>query len=161
MTLIEIMEYCNGNLMELDGSFSMRLLVEELYRGKSDVEELTDFLGELNARTRRDFDQKLEAWLMDSRQFMPGPKERLMYRLRLENAIFALQFICGLPGKRTQPQLHLDTRLLEEALLWAMTSLWDFSYAICCHRAARAYFAGLDTILVPRIPGSVPPHWMN
>lgn len=84
-------------------------------------------LYELDMNERSSLEPKLKKWLMDMTGFTSTPRERLAFRLRLDNAVNYLPRLAEDTKTACQVELELPSSQPEEALYWALTVFWHLS----------------------------------
>lgn len=162
MEFIELAEYCNGQLKGIEAFLGDRDILREVYNGHMEVSEVYEFLARFNFEKRGRVDAIINRYLLDLHPPNADPDVLLFMKLRLECAIFNLSLLNQtLGGRATLHRMPNHEESLEEAELWALTGLWDFGSYSFLARASRCYCAGLRSALVPNIPGTQDPDWMD
>ena len=128
MKLSEIANHCLKLQSELGETFMIpRLISESISVVPTDWRLLAQDLHRLDMALRDSFEPKLNRWLMDKVGFKSTPRERLIFRLRLDNAVNALPSFSDHTIHACQVELDLPCSQPEEAIFWAMTAFWHLS----------------------------------
>ena len=91
--------------------------------------------------------KKLDGALMDFQRHFSTAGELLMVRLRIENAIRMLTVL-----SKAKVPCEVKTTIREEALLWALTTLWTAAGVQWVYRTAQAFHEGQPSALPWPIP---------
>ena len=156
---VEIAEYCNGWLNHVRKHCEGIREIDTIWPGGKDAHAVAEFLQARNFHNRASIEAAVSRHLMDGATLGLDSETLLFLTLRLECAIFTLS--CWNQSLKGRGTLHQSSTVPEEAMAWALTGLWDTNCYMFLARAARAYCAGLDSALVPSIPGSSDPPWMD
>lgn len=97
--------------------------------------------------TRETLDKKIDTALMDFAKNPETAAESFMFRLRVESAIAMLSILT-----KSRLALELKTEIPEEAVVWALNTLWRGSCAQWAYRTAAAFLAGRPSALEFRFP---------
>lgn len=76
-----------------------------------------------------DFETDVERMLMDGIRPNLTDKFKLIFRIRLENALHALGVLQGEDGPRSHASFSVESPSREEALLWSLEELWKMTGA--------------------------------
>lgn len=139
MNFETIAEYCMGAFLPLMKERTELDIFQSIYSGRADAVSIARFLHELEIETRDKLVEKLDHKLMDMTNAMITPAEQLMFMLRLENAIVILDLLSRQTISRRQLVCELSTAIPDEALLWAISCLWDTTGLDHLHRVAEAF----------------------
>lgn len=90
---------------------------------------------------------KLDRTFMDFGHDRTTAGELLMVRLRLENAISMLTVL-----SKAKVPCEVKTKIREEALLWALTTMWTVAGIQWAYRTAVAFLEGRPSALELRSP---------
>ncbi len=90
---------------------------------------------------------KLDRTFMDFGHDRTTAGELLMVRLRLENAISMLTVL-----SKAKVPCEVKTKIREEALLWALTTMWTVAGIQWAYRTAVAFLEGRPSALEFRSP---------
>lgn len=104
-----------------------RLISESISVVPTDWRLLAQDLHRLDMALLDSFEPKLNRWLMDKVGFKSTPRERLIFRLRLDNAVNVLPSFSDHTIQACQVELDLPCSQPEEAIYWAMTAFWHLS----------------------------------
>ena len=141
MELEDILQICDNLLASNLSEGTTKELVEEIRPIGKDSRDLSAFLVEVELHVRNKLNEKIEKAFMDMTASEKNLGEALMFRLRLENAVFILSCLCR---KKDRIACHLDTELEEEAACWALSSLWEIGGVRWLHRTADALCRGSE-----------------
>jgi hypothetical protein len=97
--------------------------------------------------TRETLDKKIDTALMDFAKNPETAAESFMFRLRVESAIVMLSILTN-----SKISLELKTEIPEEAVVWALNTLWRGSCAQWAYRTAAAFLEGRPSALELRSP---------
>ncbi|MGN0888420.1 MAG: hypothetical protein ACI4UY_05995 [Kiritimatiellia bacterium] len=141
MKLEDIEKNCSQMLYRLGPEFDPEGILGEIGATWNDVHELVETLAAFDFSLRSRVDEAISRKMMDEVPMRSSPAMRLMYRLRLENALDTLNCLCrGYSGA-----IQVDPLTDEEALLWALTNLWRLTAPLCLHRLARRICGDIRT----------------
>ena len=101
----------------------------------------------MDKHTRETLDKKIDTALMDLAKNPETVAESFMFRLRIESAIALLTILT-----KSRLALELKTEIPEEAVVWALNTLWRGSCAQWAYRTAAAFLAGRPSALEFRSP---------
>lgn len=97
--------------------------------------------------TLETLDKKIDTALMDFAKNPETVAESFMFRLRVESAIAMLTILTN-----SKVSLELKTEIPEEAVVWALNTLWRGSCAQWAYRTAAAFLEGRPSALELRSP---------
>lgn len=149
MEFEEIYEYCLSNFQALNEQQSALELFRSIYSGPTYVDDIAQTLHLIDVEVRDSLAEKIKAKMMDSVNKRISISEHLMYLLRLENAVVILSLLSRQTKVRQGLVCELSTNILDEAIYWATTSLWDTTGFDHLHRVAAAFSRGLPSCLRP------------
>lgn len=101
----------------------------------------------IDKHTRETLDKKIDTALMDFAKNPETVAESFMFRLRVESAIAMMTILT-----KSRLSLELKTEIPEEAVVWALNTLWRGSCAQWAYRTAQAFLAGRPSALEFRSP---------
>lgn len=143
MKTSEIASHCLELQLKLGEPFTIpRLVRESLRTVPTDWRLLAQELYRLDMDLRCTFEPKLNRWLLDMIGFISTPPERLLFRLRLDNAVNVLPRLSDQTIRACQVELDLPCSQPEEAIYWAMTAFWHLSSADTLTQTAQAVCQG-------------------
>ena len=138
----------------------VELMAEHLERGSTlelfrqmyqwpldDAENIAANIGRIDQHTRAILQAKIDRALMDMAKIPETAGEALMFRLRLENAIRMLTIL-----SKAKVPCELKTTIPEEAVCWALTTLWSASNVQWVYRTASAFCEGKPSALPWPLP---------
>lgn len=99
-----------------------------------DVSETVDNIHDIDVHTRDAITAKMNRSLMDMSKEIMTVGEMLMVRLRIENAFNTLTVL-----SESKTQVEVLTTIDEEALLWALTTLWSAGRIQWAYHTALAF----------------------
>jgi len=114
------------------------------------LDDITDIAWNIQAideHTEAALLKKLDKTLMDFENDRTTAGELLMVRLRLENAIRILTVL-----SKAKVPCEVKTKIREEALLWALTTMWTVAGIQWAYRTAVAFLEGRPSALEFRSP---------
>ena len=112
-----------------------------------DSENIVMNIARIDQHTRASLLAKIDRSLMDAASIPETAGESLMFRLRLENAIRMLTVL-----SKAKVPCELKTPIPEEALCWALTTLWTGSGVQWVYRTASAFCEGKPSALPWPLP---------
>lgn len=115
----------------------------------NDVALIADLLIEIDETFRAAFEKKMQSVFLDCGKHPEKKSDALLYRLRLENAIRMLTLF-----SKSQTKIQIDALTDEEAILWALTTLWTAGGGLWAYYAAEAYLHGRPSALNQASRGS-------
>ena len=101
----------------------------------------------MDKHTRETLDKKIDTALMDFAKNPETVAESFMFRLRVESAIAMMTILT-----KSRLALELKTEIPEEAVVWALNTLWRGSCAQWAYRTAAAFLEGRPSALELRSP---------
>lgn len=101
----------------------------------------------MDKHTRETLDKKIDTALMDFAKNTETVAESFMFRLRVESAIAMMTILT-----KSRLALELKTEIPEEAVVWALNTLWRGSCAQWAYRTAAAFLEGRPSALELRSP---------
>ena len=138
MKTSEIASICLDLQSKLGEPFTIPPLVRaSLPEVPKDYRELSRALHHLDRREREALEPKLKNWLMDMISFKGTPTEKLLFRLRLDNAVNFLPTLAEDTRKVCQVELDLPCSQPEEAICWALTAFWEMTGAYTLSLTAK------------------------
>ena len=149
MKALEVLHLCFNALVE----HQQRGTTIELFRrcfpkSKFDehafenIGETVDNIQDIDIITRDVLNEKLSRSLMDMTGAYETVGELLMIRLRLENAVRILTVL-----SKSKVETSISTTTDEEALLWALTTLWSAGRIQWASHTALAFSQHHDTAM--------------
>ena len=150
MNFETIAEYCLGNFLPLHREKCELDLFKSVYSGPMDAASIATFLHELDLRTNDALSEKLDHKIMDMVDASITKEEKLMYMLRLENAVVILNLLSEETRARRKLECELSTEIPDEAILWAMTCLWSTTGFDHIHRVAESFSRSKSAFLKVR-----------
>jgi|GEM_PF-4104898 len=156
MTLVEIIEYCNGFLLQLpDPQLTVRPR-DAPEAGPESAAAIWEFLSRAEFAERDAVDALLQGSLLDMSPTGLSAEHLFFVRTRAQSAIYHLQLLTQ--TLRPGDVLAHSTQDADYALEWALVRFWN-----CCRhqwlaRVARCHAAGLTDPLA-QIPADFP-DWM-
>ena len=136
------------------------LMAEHLKRGSTvelfrsmyqwpldDTENIIVNISRIDQHTKAGLLTKIDQALMDMVETFETAGEALMFRLRLENAIRMLTVL-----SKAKVPCELKTTIPEEAVCWALTTLWTGSGIQWVYRTASAFCEGKQSALPWPLP---------
>lgn len=112
-----------------------------------DIGSIAENIQRVDQHTRASLLEKIDGALMDLREYPETQGEALMFRLRLENAIRMLTVL-----SQAKVPCVVKTTIAEEAMCWALTTLWTGSGAQWVYLTAEAFCAGRSSALPWPLP---------
>lgn len=112
-----------------------------------DAENIVVNIERIDQHTKADVMAKVDRALMDMAKTPETAGEALMLRLRLENAIRMLTVL-----SKSKVPCELKTTFPEEAVCWALTTLWTGSGVQWAYRTASAFCEGKPSALPWPLP---------
>ena len=112
-----------------------------------DFATIVSCIQQADDHTRAALLKKIDKTLMDSETHRETVGEALMFRLRLENAIRMLTVL-----SKAKVPCEVSTTIPEEAVIWALTTLWSGSGVQWVCRTAQAFLEGRPSALPWPIP---------
>jgi len=112
-----------------------------------DPENIIANIARIDQHTKTILLTKIDRALMDLAEIPETAGEALMFRLRLENAIRMLTIL-----SKAKVPCELKTTIPEEAVCWALTTLWTGSGVQWVYRTASAFCEGKPSALPWPLP---------
>ena len=112
-----------------------------------DPENIIANIARIDQHTKTILLTKIDRALMDLAEIPETAGEALMFRLRLENAIRMLTVL-----SKAKVPCELKTTIPEEAVCWALTTLWTGSGVQWVYRTASAFCEGKPSALPWPLP---------
>lgn len=112
-----------------------------------DFNTITSCIQQIDNHAKTTLLTKLDKTLMDSETHLETASESFMFRLRLENAIRMLTIL-----SKAKLPCEVHTSIHEEAVIWALTTLWTGSCVQWVCRTAQAFLEGRPSALPWPIP---------
>ena len=112
-----------------------------------DPENIIANIARMDQHTKTILLTKIDRALMDLAEIPETAGEALMFRLRLENAIRMLTVL-----SKAKVPCELKTTIPEEAVCWALTTLWTGSGVQWVYRTASAFCEGKPSALPWPLP---------
>ena len=112
-----------------------------------DPENIIANIARIDQHTKTILLTKIDRALMDLAEIPETAGEALMFRLRLENAIRMLTVL-----SKAKVPCELKTTIPEEAVCWALTTLWTGSGIQWVYRTASAFCEGKPSALPWPLP---------
>ena len=123
-------------------------LFKAIYAGPlDDFDSIFDAIRQVDQHTRKTLDRKIDTALMDLARNRETIGEAFIFRLRAESAVAMLSILAN-----SKLALELKTEIPEEAVVWALNTLWRGSCAQWAYRTAKAFLAGRPSALEPQFP---------
>ena len=141
-----------GDCVDLMAEHLKRGSTLELFRSLykwplDDAENIIINISRIDQHTKAALLMKIDRALMDSAKIPETAGEALMFRLRLENAIRMLTIL-----SKAKVPCELKTTIPEEAVCWALTTLWTGSGIQWVYRTASAFCEGKQSALPWPLP---------
>lgn len=132
---------------DLDCGQTLDLYLAAVPPPLDDFDTIVSCIQQTDAHTRAALLTKIDRCLMDSEPHRETVGEALMFRLRLENAIRMLTIL-----SKAKVSCEISTTIPEEAVIWALTTLWSGSGVQWVCRTAQAFLEGRTSALPWPIP---------
>lgn len=148
MKTSEILNACIGMLRDhLERGETIDLFRRMYPHPLTDVNDIAFNIQRIDNHTATALKAKISGALMDSRLTLETQGEALMLRLRLENAIRMLTVL-----SKAKVLCEVQTTIPEEAVCWALTTLWSGSSDQWVYHTAQAFWQGKPSALPWPLP---------
>lgn len=101
----------------------------------------------VDTHTEKTLLDKVDKAFMDLKKIPETKGEALMFRLRLENAIRIITIL-----SKGKTPCEVKTTIEEEAVYWALTTLWKCSNVQWIYRTAQAFYDGKPSAIPWPLP---------
>lgn len=148
MKIEDVIIGCKEQLaMHMDRGTTAELFKAMFESAPEDLNGIVETICLVDRHTRETLDKKIDTALMDFAKNPETAAESFMFRLRVESAIVMLSILTN-----SKISLELKTEIPEEAVVWALNTLWRGSCAQWAYRTAAAFLEGRPSALEFRFP---------